>query len=364
MTSNSDIKEFEQLLERFQQLPKTEPNPETILEISDFPHSEIAISNILAFFLDPNEQHGFNGLVLESLLESAGGAELSAGDFRSVKVSREDRTDSNKSIDLVIVSDSFVVGIENKIYASVYNPFAEYNKRLERIADGRHITRILLTLRPESDHVGFKSVTYDNFFSVLQQHLGRAISHANTRWLVFLIDFMNTIQNLKEGHVTPELLQFFQKNEESLHDLYLAIPQLTGHLESKAKPVWDSIKAFRLPNGFTKWRRGDQSAYPDRKHFAYSIWVEADLGGSYKLGLEAVIRLSGWQIIVWPNSHEDIAIKRAKTFINNSGMDFKRDAEFPYTWEYKHLSYEDNPETVAEIFSTFVANVSKNLPKT
>ena len=42
----------------------------TVLEVSDFPHSEIAISNILAFFLDPNEEHGLADLVLKSLLET------------------------------------------------------------------------------------------------------------------------------------------------------------------------------------------------------------------------------------------------------------------------------------------------------
>ena len=82
----------------------------------------------MAFFLNPDEEHKLGGLVLDSLLEAAGFAQkISWMSPHSVEVRREERTDSNKSIDLVTGGESFVVGIENKIYAEAYNPFQNEN---------------------------------------------------------------------------------------------------------------------------------------------------------------------------------------------------------------------------------------------
>src|SRR6266498_4604070 len=113
------------------------------------------------------------GLVLNSLLEAAAFTEkLSSVGPHSVEIKREERTDSNKSIDLVIVGETFVVGIENKIYAEAYNPFEDYSRRLEDIAKEKGIPlqkvfKILLSMRPEREIGGFIPLTYDKFFSVL-----------------------------------------------------------------------------------------------------------------------------------------------------------------------------------------------------
>src|SRR5438046_1172059 len=131
----NSLERFEQLVSEFERLPKPEKRRfKTFLEIAKFPHDELACSNVLAFFLDPKEEHKLGGVVMKSLVEAVC-PRLASADFVSVDVEREDRTDSNKSIDLVIVGDALLVGIENKIYAGLYNPFAEYRKRLEDIVN-------------------------------------------------------------------------------------------------------------------------------------------------------------------------------------------------------------------------------------
>jgi len=123
------LAEFENLLASFDLLPKAEKKPfTTLLEIANYPRSELACSNSLAFFLNPDEEHKLGSLVLNSLLEAAGFKErIFSGNSRSVRIIREERTDTNKSIDLVIAGESFLVGIENKIYAEAYNPFQNEN---------------------------------------------------------------------------------------------------------------------------------------------------------------------------------------------------------------------------------------------
>src|SRR5437899_6566238 len=121
---------FEQLLKDFGALPQSKPRPKTMLEVTRFPRSELAYSNILAFFLDPSEEHGLVDLMLRSLVELTR-PELASYRLHFAKVKREDRTENNKSIDLVVLGDSFVIGIENKIDADVYNPFEDYSNWLE-----------------------------------------------------------------------------------------------------------------------------------------------------------------------------------------------------------------------------------------
>ena len=94
------------------------------MEIAGYPHFENVCSNILAFYLQPNNEHGFGTLfldVLASLID-----EEIVIDGQNVDIRREELTKKGNRIDLVIESDNYIFGIENKIYADPYNPFEEY----------------------------------------------------------------------------------------------------------------------------------------------------------------------------------------------------------------------------------------------
>src|SRR6266542_1478887 len=96
----------------------------------------------------------------------------------NVEVSREDRTESNKSIDIVVEGECFILGIEHKIDARVYNPFEEYSKRLEQRAAEKGlpastVLKILLSLKPEAaiDLCGFKPIPYKGFIKNVEGRL-------------------------------------------------------------------------------------------------------------------------------------------------------------------------------------------------
>ena len=87
----------------------------TFLDISGFPHYENVCSNILQFFFQTNEAHGMGDLFIQSLLKTAG--ENISNTIIVNEVFREQPTPSGKRLDIVITTDDYVVGIENKIYA-------------------------------------------------------------------------------------------------------------------------------------------------------------------------------------------------------------------------------------------------------
>lgn len=121
------------------------------MELSGYPHLENVYSNILAFFLDPGCEHGFGSLFLQSLLCVAGYETIQ--DDEAVEVKTEESTMSRKRIDLVISTDTLIVGIENKIYQPLHNDLEDYGRHLAEQANERRVCKILLGLNlpPEDD---------------------------------------------------------------------------------------------------------------------------------------------------------------------------------------------------------------------
>ena len=215
--------EFSELLKKFERLLRTtRPRSKTLLEIADVHHWELAHSNILAFFLDSRQEHGLADLFLTSLLE-ASGIDFSCVNMSraNVKVDREVRTRENKCIDLVVETDHFVIGIENKVFAKLDNPLTDYREWVkERAREGEKKPHgVLLGLKKETDKERlcnfFRSITYDELFSTIRKNLGPKAFTAEARGLTSLMDFVATIENLKHGtRMDRQLLDFLKENQK------------------------------------------------------------------------------------------------------------------------------------------------------
>ena len=103
---------YQELLTHFKLIPKNEIHT-TIFSVAGYPHYENVCSNILAFYLNPNNNHKLGRLFFSALLESAGHTELIDEEFQ---VDREVCTDKQGRIDILIETNKSVIGIENKIY--------------------------------------------------------------------------------------------------------------------------------------------------------------------------------------------------------------------------------------------------------
>src|SRR6266571_4856299 len=178
--STADYQAFSKLLSQFSGLPRKR-RKKTLLEISRFPHSEIACSNILAFFFDPNEEHGLGDLLLKSLLAAAGEPAVNC---RSIRVERELATEERKRLDIVLVAErEMVAGIENKLgHSAEGNPYDDYSQELERLAGqnavpNNRIVKILLSLKSEdlAGKSGFAPLTYRQLFETVEANLGSKV---------------------------------------------------------------------------------------------------------------------------------------------------------------------------------------------
>jgi PD-(D/E)XK nuclease superfamily len=189
------------LLDDFRALPGRVERPRTFMEIAGYPHYENACSNILAFFMDPEESHGLGTLVLDALASAGKIAAADEGVGGGVSVEREVSTDDGNRIDILITSDEHAVLIENKIYAGAINPFDDYADYLDRIAVDRKKHKLLIILYPinEGSEWGFMNLTHKVFVEQIRSLLGHYVSSADARYLTIFLDFLNTLENLQRG---------------------------------------------------------------------------------------------------------------------------------------------------------------------
>jgi hypothetical protein len=242
-----DLVNCSTILVELRSLPKIKAQDLTYFEIAGYPSLENVTSNILSFFLDPNQSHGLNTLFVESLL-IATNQDYHIEELIEIEVEREVYTDKKYRIDLVIESQSIIVGIENKLFANLNNDLENYKQHLLKNAGGKRVIPILLTLFPidsKKNLEGFISVTYEKYFEVLLSSLGKNLLEANNRYISFFLEFIKTINNLtKETNiamVNPAFINWLSKNQEDVNLLYQQIGEFKKELTKKAKQLGSLI---------------------------------------------------------------------------------------------------------------------------
>lgn len=237
----SSHEQYLELLSGFESLPKR-VRSESIFDIAGYPHYENVASNILAFFLNPNNEHGLGQLILSSLLNLAAASEINQS---VVNVEREFPTINGGRLDILIETDNQLIGIENKIYHYLANDLEDYSKSLHNRAQQKQLTviKIILGIRKEQESFDFISITYDELFSKVKERLGSYATTSSQKWLLYLIDFISTTEKLKGDDMEfDENDKFFIENEDRVNSLVNARNRFLSKLSPKINELKDKIE--------------------------------------------------------------------------------------------------------------------------
>jgi hypothetical protein len=278
------LERYFQTLEKFSRIPRYELD-RTIFDISGYPHYENVCSNILAFFFDPENEHGMGDLLLQALLDCVLGLEERPV-VGEAGVEREAGTTNAKRLDLLITTDDFVVGIENKIYHHVNNPFGEYKALLERRAvGGRKPLGVILaphTVEPDDQHCGFVSISYPQWLERLSQIMGPYLLNAEPKYQHYLFDFMKTMQRLAGGTMQNEnAKQFFIENHDLVGELIQDYNRFQKELGDDVAKLGGLINSEGLPK-VNQWIHQKTCLVHDFTTpdgcVAFDTWVEVRRG--------------------------------------------------------------------------------------
>lgn len=238
-------KDFYKLLMQFAALP--EPEPELgFFDIAGFPHYESVCSNILAFYLQPDHEHKLGDLVLFSFLKLLG----KHYSPQKVVVRREYPTLGGGRLDVIVEAETFVLGIENKIYHSLENDLDDYSETLKNLSSNdREIYGVVLTIKPSviPRNSGFINITYVDLWREVKANSGFYITKSYNKWLVFLLDFIKATEVLGGPgmEITPRD-QFMIDNDELIVKLFTEYSKFLEKLKKRLFIIKDLLDVENL----------------------------------------------------------------------------------------------------------------------
>jgi hypothetical protein len=184
----------------------------TFMEILKVNNREIPFANLLAFFFRPNKEHGLGTLFIDSFLDTV---QLNISDrkdnHKSVKIHVEKKTDKGNRIDILIITDTFVICIEFKINHHLNNPLEDYKDFIDKYPDciGKQKYYFVLTpFRKESigkaktyfeNNTDFKQIILSHFVQTIKKNLHNTIgdNHNKNDYYQHFEEFIQTVENRK-----------------------------------------------------------------------------------------------------------------------------------------------------------------------
>ena len=324
-----DLHRFSTLLYDFRKhVPMRPQRPPTIIEIGGNPHYENVCSNILAFFLDPDKPHGLGTLFLEALAEA--GQIVDKEGLMDGVVEREVVTEARKRIDILVLSDSHAVLIENKIFAALDNPWPEYAAFLEeKQQPHKHKFLLTLTRTDTGEKQGFRNITYRELVDRIRGLLGNYAADANTRYLTFMLDFLNTLDNLRgEKVVNEEFLKFLTANRADTEDFLKVCENVKREFKSKIDTLYERLTAENVRQAHLQnvLRRKYQGEQLER---VLSYTIQSGMIKNTNVKVRAAIDPSGWEIGVCLERNDPIGQAELRRALEdmNLGVPFECNGE-------------------------------------
>lgn len=217
-----EFTELESILDDLKTLPVLPKREANLFSAGARGHYENPVSDVLAFYLDPDGEHGLNTLALDALLACLPEASNLISVSALVKPpEREVSTVEGNRIDLLLESDEWVMIIENKIGHLLNNPFDDYTAYLDDDSyQGKKPYFIVLSPNGRSP-VGWTGVSYPELTRQLTSRLGEAfVSAPLNKWLILLREYVLHLESLMISPAFPiETEEFVRENLHRIHEL-------------------------------------------------------------------------------------------------------------------------------------------------
>ncbi|WP_442600034.1 PD-(D/E)XK nuclease family protein [Neobacillus sp. D3-1R] len=240
-------KEFARLHQKFNQF-----NPLKVLRVDKF---EIRHSNVLAWLLNPNENHQLGSFFIKKLLSrlvTRGENEDKVehidfltylySSFSDTEVYREVKTSTNRFIDLVVVvpSKKLVLVIENKYYASeTLGQLEDYLSYAKGHYEDYTIIPIFLNLTSDAPSLqDYWILDYHDVLEIILLHLELHRETMSENVYEFLIYYTNILkEELVHDEESVQLaLDVYEINQAAIDFLYLC-----QHNEFRKQPRYREI---------------------------------------------------------------------------------------------------------------------------
>lgn len=338
------------LIKRFKELPETKKEDENIFSICGFPHYERVTSNVLAFFLNNQREHGLGNLFIESLLALDEQKQDNEFDL-NYSVVTETKTDKGNFIDIDISGDGYRIIIENKIFASLYNDLSDYYYFASK--DNTRVIAYVLSLNPQNQvHKNYSFITYEAFFNQVKQRMGEYLIQANQKYLPMLFDLIKNIENLRQGDTMDlEFINFVKENKEDVGSINIRLKQLHDDLRKTVQSVNSIILEQFVSDKYKQWawRR-----LPD----FFDIAVTDIKINDVEIAIDSTIDLSGWHFEIFMRKPSNEFVLETWFDRTNIGYLGKKGKRVLLTQKFE---VNENPMIIAKFIIGLIEEILKGL---
>jgi hypothetical protein len=356
--------EFTKILLDFKSIPRYK-RTKTFMEISGYPHYENVCSNILKFYLDPTNEHGLKDLVLNSLLHNIDKDFHFDLAFKQIEVYREHKTINNNRLDLVVLTENYAVGIENKIFHHLHNDLTDYKNTVKSFCyNSRKPVCIVLSLNKltSSEDMeklntnNFVNVTYEQLFQNIKQNIGRHLNSSNISYINHLTDFIKSIENLTPKTMENKALwTFFKNNSETIQELTGCFSEYKNSLFQKIYQLNDTLPQNEFaPSVDRQWI-----------YEGFCLVHDYTINSKYNLAVDTKIDINGWKIQLFGrNSHSTNFIFNVmckdNDFLPKPFESYERNERLNYQW----FDTDADISTVAKTLTDLLTRIEKYKKRT
>jgi len=253
--SEFDIEKLEKFLQE-NTIPKVKAHPKTFLGIAKQPHYENVLSNIYAFYFNPNEVHRLKDLFIKSFVELIN-IKLEkkfhfSDDFSistEVTTILDKKTKKKGRIDLLFESENDAIIIENKVYHILINNLQNY---WDTVKVSNKIGVVLsLTKIPNTGNSNFINITHLEFLNKVMDNAGSYLLKGIDKYIIFLKDLFQNIKNLS-NQMEAKDLKFYYDHQEELNNiakLKFAVRDFLKNEVNLAISLLDKEFDLKIPKG-------------------------------------------------------------------------------------------------------------------
>lgn len=290
----------------------------TFMDIAGFPHYENVCSNILAFFLQTDAEHGMKDLLLKALLNAMN--INNQHEYVTNEVTREVMTGTSNRIDLVISTDDFVVAIENKIFAPLYNDLKDYSNYIEsNYTTGAKYKVVLsvLPVEPKNLTDGFINVTYQAFLNEIDNLMGQYWKDTNPKYLIMLNDFVKNLRKLNGGNqMNQDVLDYFAKNREEIESLMVDVKSYKVYLRETVTTLAERLNINNVKTCKLYYYRESNALFDD---LVLDISIDDAV-----IAIDTLFHSEKYSIRIWLRNPGKISLKdksELSNFLVKKGFD-------------------------------------------
>ena len=247
-------------------LPIPKQQTKTFFSIQSRGHWENSVSDLLRFFMQPTEEHDFQGVFLEAFLSLARPYEWTDLDLSGVQVRREVSTVGGR-MDLFVEGSNWLLIVENKIWAPLLNPLGHY----EHHAASRYPnkTPFFVILSPDENEgiTGrWQHLSYRRYLDKLNPSID--LLPASSKWGVLAREFVLHLEQL----LYPQMITLAPAEAHCIEPHLVEMKQICDKLDAYNRFVEGALLKHLcklLPNhGFFvsqhTWATLIGSAHPER----------------------------------------------------------------------------------------------------